>query len=116
MPLEQKFLFSLCLTLIIEIPTILLLAVYLGWHKKVKIFEIISSGLLASVVTLPYFWFVLPAYISNRNAYILVGESAIIFTETMLYQQLLRIKISQAFFMSLIANISSIVLGSIFIE
>jgi len=108
---EQEFLFSLLLTLIVEIPIAVFLVKYLYKHKEIKFSKIVSSSFAASALTLPYFWFVLPAYISNRGVYIFGGEFVIIFIEAIIYNQLLKLKLSEAVIVSLIANIASILLG-----
>ena len=113
---EQKFLFSLFLTLIVEIPIAVFLVKYLYKHKEIKISKIIFTGFIASALTLPYFWFVLPVYISNRSLYIVIGEVLIILIETIIYKQFLELKLPKAFVISLIANISSILLGLMIIK
>lgn len=111
---EQKFSFSLFLTLIVEIPIAVFLVKYLYKYEEIKISKIVSIGFVASALTLPYFWFVLPAYISNKGAYIFSGEFVIVLIEAMIYNQLLKVKLSEAFTMSLIANIVSIFFGLAF--
>lgn len=113
MAYEQKFLFSLFLTLIVEIPIAVFLVKYFYKHKEIKISKIAFVGLIASALTLPYFWFLLPSYISNRNLYIFFGEFLIVFIETIIYNQFLRLKLSEAFIMSLIANVGSAFFGSV---
>lgn len=111
MPYEQKFLFSLFLTLIVEVPIAVFLVKYFYKYKEIKISKIIFAGLMASTLTLPYFWFVLPAYISSRSLYIFIGEALIIFIEAIIYKQFLELKLSKAFVVSLVANVASIFLG-----
>jgi hypothetical protein len=113
---EKLFLFSLLLTLIVEIPVAVLLVKYFFKDKEIKISKIIFTGFLASTLTLPYFWFVLPAYVFNRSLYIVIGEVLIILIETIIYKQVLGLKLSKAFVVSLIANISSILLGLMIIK
>ena len=110
---EQKFLIALLLTLIIEIPGVLFLVKYLYRQKEIKISKIVIAGFIASALTLPYFWFVLPFYIQSRGLYIFFGESLIIFAEAIIYNQFLLLKFSRAFIVSLIANILSMILGLI---
>lgn len=111
MPYEQKFLFSLLLTLIVEIPIAVFLVKYLYKHKEIKLSKIVLIGFVASALTLPYFWFVLPTYISNRGVYVFSGEFVIVCIEAIIYNQLLKLKLSEAFMVSLVANIASIFLG-----
>ena len=111
MSYEQKFLFSLLLTLIVEIPVAVLLVKYFFKDKEIKISKIVFTGFVASTLTLPYFWLILPFYISNRGLYIFIGEASIIFIEAIIYNQFLKLKLPKAFVVSLIANIASILLG-----
>jgi|SRR3989338_4925151 len=111
MSYEQKFLFSLLLTLIVEIPVAVLLVKYFFKDKEIKISKIVFTGFVASTLTLPYFWLILPIYISNRGLYIFISEASIIFIEAIIYNQFLKLKFSKAFVVSLIANIASILLG-----
>jgi len=110
---EQKFLFSLLLSLITEILVTSLLIKFFFKQKEIKISKIIFAGFIASALTLPYFWFVLPFYVFNRNAYIFIGEGAIVLVEALVYYQFLQLKLSRAFIVSLIANAASVILGLI---
>ena len=110
---DQKFLFSLLLTLIVEIPIAVFFVRRFYKYKEIKISKIVFAGLIASVLTLPYFWFVLPVYISSRSLYIFFGEVLIIIIETIIYNQFLKLKLSNALIVSSVANIASIFLGLI---
>ena len=108
---EQKFLSSLLLTLIVEIPIAVFFIKYFYKLAEIKISKVVLVGLVASGLTLPYFWFVLPVYILSRSLYIFVGEVLIIFIETIIYNQFLKLKLSKAFVVSFVTNIASIFLG-----
>lgn len=108
---EQKFLFSLLLTLIVEIPIAVFIVKYFYKHGEIKISKVVLISFVASTLTLPYFWFVLPVYIFNRGIYIFSGEFFIILIEAVIYNQLLKLKLSEALTVSLIANIASIFFG-----
>jgi len=110
---DQKFLFSLLLTLIVEIPIAVFIVKRFYKYKEIKISKIVFAGIIASVLTLPYFWFVLPVYISSRSLYIFIGEVLIIFIEAIIYNQFLKLKLSNALIVSSVANIASIFLGLI---
>ncbi len=108
---EQKFLFSLLFTLIIEIPSAFLLIKYFFKDKEIKSSKTVFAGFVASTLTLPYFWLILPIYISNRGLYIFIGEVSIILIEAIIYNQFLKLKLPKSLFVSLIANITSILFG-----
>lgn len=111
MAYEQSFLISLLVTLLIEIPVVFFLVYYI--YKRKEKFDIIFSGILASVLTLPYFWFILPFYISDRITYIVLGELGVIIIETFIYFKILKLNFKQALFVSLIANLVSTLIGLI---
>jgi hypothetical protein len=108
---EQLFLYALLATLLTEVLVVLLILRYR--YKNYNNISIIFSGVISSALTLPYFWFILPVFISDRMIYIIVGEVMIILIEAFIYFYLLRLKFSQALIVSLIANIVSILVGLI---
>jgi hypothetical protein len=110
---EQKFLFSLLLTIISETLVVSLLLKHLYKHREIKISKSIIVSVIASALTMPYLWFVLPAYISDRSTYVFFGETLVVFIEAIVYYQFLKLKFSEAFIMSIIANMSSVFLGLI---
>ena len=109
MTYEQSFIISLVITLLVEIPVVFLLVKYV--YKKVDKKGIIFAGVVASALTLPYFWFILPFYISDRTAYIICGEFAIIVIEAFIYFKILKLNFKQALFVSLVANLVSTLIG-----
>lgn len=106
---ERAFLLSLCVTLAVEVPIVFLIA----WYKyKIRDrFSILFTGFLATILTLPYLWFVLPAFISNRVAYLIVGEVLVFFAELIIYYKVLKISFKGAFVLSLTSNTISAILG-----
>lgn len=111
MAYEISFLYSLFITLLIEVPIVFFFVHYL--YKKLEKWNIVFVGIITSTLTLPYFWFILPMYISDRTFYILVGESIIILIEAFIYFRSLKLKIGQALLISLIANLTSVLVGLI---
>lgn len=111
MTYEIRFLISLFFALIVEIPIVLLLIKYFYKHKDINSRRIIFIGFIATSLTMPYIWFVLPAVFSNRGFYVLLSEISAIFIEGFIYAKLLSIKTKEAFTISFIANISSALLS-----
>ncbi len=109
---ETKFLISLFITLIIEVPILLFLIKFFYKIKKIPLKKIISVGIISSALTLPYLWFVFPPYILS-NYYIYIGEILILCIEAYIYNQFLELKISKSFLISFICNIISFVIGLI---
>jgi len=108
---ETLFLISLLLTLIIEISILFVFVKYV-FKLKIKSVKIIFIGFLASALTLPYLWFVLPPYI-NVSYYVYTGEILVFLFEALVYNQLLNIKINKSLLISFIANLASFVIGLI---
>ena len=113
MSYEELFLYSLSLTLLMEVPVVFLLAKYL--YKIQNTQDVIFAGLITSTLTLPYFWLVLPYFVSDRMSYIILGEVSIVLIEALIYYYILKLKFSQAMIVSLIANVVSILGGLLII-
>ena len=78
--------------------------------KKTDTALIVVTTIIASTLTLPYLWFVLPPYIDARH-YITIGEFWVFVVEALIYWQVLKRKIWEAGILSLIANVSSYIAG-----
>lgn len=107
---ETKFLISLALTLIIEIPLAVVIIRFILKLREVSLWQVIFVAFIASSLTLPYLWFIVPSYVDAR-LYLLYGEVFIILVEGIVYNQLLKIKIGKALLISLIINIISYYFG-----
>jgi hypothetical protein len=115
MTYETKFLVSLAVTEIIEIPLAVIIIKYLLKLRGVFVSKIIITAFFASAFTLPYLWFVLPPFIDAR-LYIIYGESLVILVEALIYNQFLNIKIKNAILISLAANLISYFLGTVILK
>jgi hypothetical protein len=111
MSYEEDFLFALLLTLVIEIPLVFIVLRYLYKKSGLKVSQIIFISALASILTLPYLWFVFPAFVLYQRYYIFFGELLVVFAEAIIYWRLFKIKLWEAFILSLIANAGSFFLG-----
>ena len=111
---ETRFLLSLLLTLLVEIPIVFILVRYVFERKKKKTDTIflLTVELIASTLTLPYLWFVLHPYIDAR-LYVIWGEFWVFVAEAFIYWRLLKIKLWKACILSLAANISSYWIGQL---
>jgi len=107
---ETKFLISLLATIILELPIIFIFIRHIFKIKNLSIGNIIFSGILASVLTLPYLWFVLPPFIKS-NYYILFGELIVILVESLVYNKMFKLRIEKSFVLSLTANLFSYIVG-----
>lgn len=76
----------------------------------IKFGEIVFGGWLASFSTIPYLWFLWPSMYQGQN-YILYGEIIVVLIETIILKNILRLRIGQAFILSLFCNLASYELG-----
>jgi hypothetical protein len=72
---------------------------------------IIGTGILASFSTLPYLWYILPTFFSSTWVYISIGEITVALIETLIIVLILKIDIKKAVFVSLVANLTSFLVG-----
>ena len=107
---ETKFLISLGLTLLIEVPLVVVLMRYVVKVRGVSFWRVLFVAFLASAATLPYLWFVIGSYVDARF-YLFVGESFVVLFEMLIFNQLLGIRIHKAFVISLVVNLTSYYLG-----
>jgi hypothetical protein len=109
---ETRFLIALLVTVVVE--TLGLCLMFRLWWKKdyqkIGWHPILSAGVIASSLTLPYLWFVLPAFL-GRPLFIVVGEFLVFFAEGLIYKRVLPISYAKAFSASLTLNLLSIAAG-----
>ena len=110
---ENQFLLALASTLAIEVPVVLLVAHLLPLNG-IRPRKFLIPAVLASTLTLPYLWFVLPAYTHDGGIYIVVGELLVTLIEALIYKSLLSLSYQQVFLLSFIANLASFSFGIFF--
>ena len=110
---ELQFLQALALTIFTETAVLFLLLRYVYKIGKTSINTplIVFGGILSSSATLPYVWFILPAFITNFFVYTVAAESFAVFAEACIVLFLFRLSLSKSFLFSLICNMSSFVTG-----
>jgi len=109
---ETIFLISLFITLIIEVPVLLLITKFFYKDKKNSLSKIAVVGIIASSLTLPYLWFILSPYVAS-NHFVVIGEFLVFLIEALIYNQLLELKFNRALFASFICNLVSFLFGLI---
>jgi len=102
---------SLAVTECVEVPIVALLVKGYYKYSEIRLLRIVAVAFTASALTLPYLWFVLPAFVMSRAVYIFGGEFLIIAAEAVIYNRLLGLKPREAAVASLAANVSSALLG-----
>lgn len=111
---ERRFLLALLLTWLIEIPILFLLARFVFKVRQVSAWRILGAGLLASGLTLPYLWFLLPSILTTATG-IYLGEVLVFLVEALLYRWLLGLSYPKALLLSFTANAASFLLGLFFL-
>ncbi len=106
---ELRFLVALVLTLLIEVPLLLVLVSRFSARRQSTGF-VVFVGMSASLLTLPYLWFLLPAFVP-LVLLVPIAEAVAVLVETGVYAVLLSLPPSRAFVLSLICNAASFVLG-----
>jgi hypothetical protein len=110
---EHDFLQALLLTSIIETSLMFLMLryAYRVPQSSLPTRIILFGGVLCSCATLPYVWFVFPAFISHFYAYTFVAEAFAVSAETIIIFFLLRLSLKRSFWLSVICNGCSFLVG-----
>lgn len=114
---EALFLRGLLFTIAIEVLVFLPMCYF--WLNR-KGFKALAYGAfvccIATMLTLPYVWFIFPAFITIKVWYILASEVFAFIAEAIIYFLLLRCNFRQALFISLACNACSFGLGLLFFK
>jgi hypothetical protein len=110
---EAGFLHSLAFTVIVE--TALLFALIVFFLKDIdprkNFWRIVMTGIVCSGFTLPYIWFIFPAFIHEKAVFAVFAESWAVIAEAIIIMWALRIKVLKSFSISFICNMASFILG-----
>jgi hypothetical protein len=108
---ELQFLSSLLLTVCIEFFVVFALVKYY-FKRSYSLKAFLFAGLLPSVATLPYAWFIFPMlFPHNHLAYVYFTEITVSIIEVFIIAHLLKLPIKQGFIISFAANMSSFFIG-----
>lgn len=110
---EVSFLKALATTISIEclIAYIVLTFSNLKQIKQFGTYTILLVCVLATLTTLPYLWFVLPAFIKTSVLYHILGETMVVIIEFCIYALFLKSYYKQLFILAFVANLGSYLLG-----
>jgi hypothetical protein len=112
-PFELRFVISLVITVITE--TAVLVCCIRFFFKigleKLSTHRCLFAGFFASFATLPYLWFVLPAFIHSYLIEVVIGEAGVYLLEAVAYVYLLNMPFNKSFLLSVLANTASIIVG-----
>ncbi len=108
----MQFLYSVLVTLLIEVPlAFLFLRFFLYANNKNLRLRIFCITSFASLITMPYVWFVLPYFINDYNLYFIIAESLVIIAESLIYYTLLELRFQYAIIVSFLTNVISAIAG-----
>ena len=112
---ELAFLQALVLTIIIKCIVAALIKKFLGWRFRFNISYkyLIAVVSLASTFTLPYAWFILPAFLEQGMIYILISELFVVIAELLFYKLILKVSYKSAFALAFTTNAFSFFIGNI---
>ena len=105
-----RFLLALGITWLVEIPVLWALIRVVLKRSDITTSGIIVAGILATGLTLPCLWFILPQYISAAY-YLPVGELFVVITECLILCLVLRTRPVISFALSVAMNAASFVAG-----
>ncbi|MFT7625740.1 MAG: hypothetical protein ACI9WU_004931 [Myxococcota bacterium] len=113
-PYFELWMVAFAWTLALEAPVYTLLL-----HRRLGVGRALASGLLASCITHPLLWFVVPQF-APYNLFLVVAESGVVVFETLIVAASLRHFTGDprwrlSFVASLVANVSSAVIGSLWL-
>jgi hypothetical protein len=111
MEYELDFLKALFLTIFVETAVLFLLFCSLLKKEKPANWLLLLTGIVTTMATLPYLWFVIPLFIQSKLWYNLVCESLAVVVESVIILGLLKVKFPKAFLISFICNMVSYLTG-----
>lgn len=111
MEYEIGFLKALLLTIIVETAVLFLLFKLYFKTLKISNWILLLTGILATLATLPYLWFIFPLFIHVKLWYIVVSELSAIVIESVIILGLLKINYPKALLVSFVCNATSYLIG-----
>lgn len=111
MEYELAFLKALLLTILIEGIVLFVVLRTLFKKERVSTARVILTGIVASMTTLPYFWFIFPLFISSKIEFMLVSEIAAVIIESFIIWGFLRIGFLKSALLSFVCNLVSFLTG-----
>ncbi len=111
--MDYEIAFFKALVLTISIETLMLFIVSKTIYKNefIPIKLLILNGIIASMATLPYLWFIFPMLLLSRLWYSILSEIAAIMVESFIIYGILKLSLKKSFIVSLICNSVSYLIG-----
>jgi hypothetical protein len=111
--IEARFLISLIITVAVETTVIICCIRFLFkiTSLQLPLRRCLFAGFFASFATLPYLWFVLPAFVHPYPLLVTAGELGVFTVEAVAYIFLLDLPFRKTAVLSFTANLASIFVG-----
>ena len=106
-----RFLIVLPIDLVIECAA-LIACQYFLFKRSVQtapVLSVVLAGVIATSLTLPYVWFIIPFFIRGRIPYLVVSEAFAVLVEGFIYCFILKIRLRVGLLVSLLANAASFI-------
>jgi hypothetical protein len=115
---ELRFLISLVITVAVETAVIIGCIRFLFKIPSLQLplRRCLFAGFFASFATLPYLWFVLPAFVHPYPLQVTAGEAGVFIIEAVAYLFLLNLPFRKTAILSFLANLASIIVGLIVVS
>jgi hypothetical protein len=104
MEYEFGFLKALLLTIVIETSVLILLFRMVFKTLQAGLWILLLTGIVATMATLPYLWFIVPLFVHSKFWYIIVCEGFAVGMESVVIMGMLRINYFRALLISFICN------------
>jgi len=111
MDYEIAFLKALVLTISIETLVLFIVSKTIYKNEFIPIKLLILNGIIASMATLPYLWFIFPMLLLSRLWYSILSEITAIMVESFIIYGILKLSLKKSFIVSLICNSVSYLIG-----
>jgi hypothetical protein len=110
---DVRFLVSLAITVVVETCVIVccIRLIFKITALQLPLRRCLFAGFFASFATLPYLWFVLPAFVHSYTVQVTAGESGVFVIEAVAYLFLLDLPLRRTVVLSFLANLASIIVG-----
>lgn len=108
---ELSFLKALMLTIFIETSVLFLLFKIVFRISGINNWILLLTGILPSMTTLPYVWFIMPAFVKTRLYYLVISEVSVTAIESLIIWGILRTNYTKALIASIVCNTTSFLIG-----
>lgn len=109
-----SFLTSAVFTISIEMIVLSFLLLFVFKKSFYSVKDLVTAGIFASSMTIPYVWFVFPfVTFWSRSESLFVSEPVVTIIEAIFYHLYLKLDLKRSFVISIACNLTSFLLGPI---